>query len=331
MARITRRALIASAGIAAPALLTSRFANAAAGASNFPFKPIRFIIPYAPGGGFDVYVRMIAPVMEQFLPKKVAIIPLNVSGGGGARGGIQLYRARPDGYTLGIFNIPGVFILQQQQGNDSEYDLAKYTWIGAMGEGEHYVLAVGANSPLKSFDDLKKLSAERPIKFSATGPEGTAYAATVIGTKLLGLRAQLITGYRSSADYVVAAIRGDSDAVIAGYPTAMRFVRGNQIRLLATFRKEPGSPIPDADALGQPDLDQIRLERVVGAPPGLPLEIRAILSNALAKAVIDPKVVAWAKENDIVMRPKTAPTTAALVGQQRAFFDRWKQFLAATG
>jgi tripartite-type tricarboxylate transporter receptor subunit TctC len=328
MGNITRRSLIVSAGIAAPALLRSRFAAAAASASNFPFKPIRFIIPYAPGGGFDVYVRMIAPAMEQLLPKKVAIIPLNVSGGGGARGLIQLYRARPDGYTLGIFNIPGAFILQQQQGNGSEYDLAKFTWIGAMGEGEHYVLAVGANSPLKSYDDVKKLSEQRPVKFSATGPEGTAYAATVIGTKLLGLRAQLITGYKSSADYVVAAIRGDSDAVIASYPTAMRFVRGNQIRLLATFRKEPGSPIPDADALGQPDLDDIRVERVVGAPPGLPLEIRAILSNALAKAVIDPKVVAWAKENDVVMLPKTAPTTAAVVARQQAFFEQWKSFLA---
>jgi tripartite-type tricarboxylate transporter receptor subunit TctC len=324
---ITRRSLLVSAGIAAPALLTSRFATAAP-ASNFPFKPIRFIIPYAPGGGFDVYVRMIAPVMEQFLPKKVSIIPLNVSGGGGARGVIQLYRARPDGYTLGIFNIPGVFILQQQQGSESAYDLEKFTWIGAMGEGEHYVLAVGTNSPLKSFDDLKQLSAQRPVKFSATGPEGTAYAATVIGTKLLNIRSQLVTGYRSSADYVVAAIRGDTDAVIAGYPTAMRFVRGNQIRVLASFRKDAMPPgTPDATTLGQPDLDQIRIERVVGAPPGLPLGIRTILSNALAKAVIDPKVVAWAKENDIVMLPKTAPQTAALVGQQRVFFDKWKSFL----
>ena len=328
MANVTRRTLLVSAGVAAPALLTSRFAVAAASTSNFPFKPIRFIIPYAPGGGFDVYVRVVAPVMAQFLPKKVSIIPLNVPGGGGARGVIQLYRARPDGYTLGIFNVPGVFILQQQQGSESAYDLAKFTWIGAMGEGEHYVLAVGANSPLKTYEDLKRLSAQRPVKFSATGPEGTAYAATVIGTKLLGLRSQLITGYKSSADYVVAAIRGDSDAVIAGFPTAMRFARGNQIRLLATFRKEPGSPIPDAVALGQPDLDQIRIERVVGAPPGLPADIQAALSNALAKAVVDPKVVAWAKENDVVMLPKTVAQTTTIVAQQRLFFDRWKSFLA---
>jgi len=270
---------------------------------------------------------VVVPALEQFLPKRTTVIPTNISGGGGARGIAQLYRTRADGYTIGIFNIPGVFILQQQQGG-SAYDLAKFSWIGAMGEGEHYVIAVGNNSPLKTYDDLKRLSAQRPVKFSVTGPEGTAYAATVIGTKLLGLRPQLITGYKSSADYVVAAIRGDSDAVIAGFPTAMRFVRGNQIRLLATFRKEPGSRIPDAVALGQPDLDQIRIERVVGAPPGLPADIQAILSNALAKAVVDPKVVAWAKENDVVMLPKTSAETSSLVAQQRVFFDRWKPFLA---
>jgi tripartite-type tricarboxylate transporter receptor subunit TctC len=55
MAEITRRSLIVSAGVAAPTLLSSRMSFAAP-ASDFPNKPIRFIIPYAPGGGFDVYV-----------------------------------------------------------------------------------------------------------------------------------------------------------------------------------------------------------------------------------------------------------------------------------
>ncbi len=144
-----------------------------------------------------------------------------------------------------------------------------------MGEGEHYVIAVGANSPLKSYDDLKALSAQRPVKFSVTGPEGTAYAATVIGTKLLGLRSQLITGYKSSADYVVAAIRGDSDAVIASYPTAMRFARGNPIRMLASFRKEampPGSAGCDraGPARSRSDPRRARGRRAAGTAGGHP-------------------------------------------------------------
>src|SRR5207248_3360404 len=110
-----------------------------------------------------------------------------------------------------------------------------FSWNGAMGEGERSVISGGATSALKTFADLKALSAKRPVKLSVTGPEGTAYAATMIGSQLLGLRTQLITGYKGSADYVVAAIRGDSDAVIAAIPTTLRFVRGGTIRVLASF------------------------------------------------------------------------------------------------
>ncbi len=324
MSRWTRRDLLL-AGIAGPAVLRGRTAFAEDG--PFPARNIQFMIPYAPGGGFDVYVRVIAPVMENYLPHRVNIVPLNVAGGGGSKGTAELFRARPDGYTIGIFNIPGAFILQQQQGG-SAYDLAKFAWIGAVGEGEHYAIAVAANSPLKTFDDLKALSRRRPVKFSATGPEGTAYAATLIGTRLLGLRTQLITGYKGSADYVVAAVRGDSDAVIAGIPTATRFVRAKTIRLLASFERKSSFPgIPDATALGQPDLDQITIERVVGAPPGTPAGIQSIVSAALAKALADPRVQNWAKDNDLVMTSKTPAETATLVARQRLFFDRWKNFL----
>ena len=301
-----------------------------AAASNFPAKNIQFIIPYAPGGGFDVYVRFVAPVMEKYLPKKVNIVPINIASGAGNRGVAQLYRARPDGYTIGILNVPGMFILQQQQGA-AAYDLNKFTWIGAMGEGERYFVSVGAKSPIKTFADLKALSAQRPVKLSVTGPEGTAYVATLIGAQLLGIRKQLITGYKGSADYVVAAVRGDSDAVIAAIPTTMRYVRGGTVRPIASFESRSSVPgIPDATSLGQPDLDKISVERLIAAPPGVPADVQAVLSTALAKALADPIVVKWAKENDLIMKPKTPQEAAATLAEQRAFFDKWKSVLGAS-
>src|SRR2546423_2195317 len=321
---ISRRDLLIGSGAAAPSLL---FAREAFSAAAFPTKNIQFIIPYAPGGGFDVYVRLIGPVMENYLPNKVSIVPVNIAAGGGSRGVAQLYRAKPDGYTVGILNIPGMFILQQQQGT-SAYDLSKFSWIGTMGEGERYMISVGAKSPLKSFADLKALSAKRPVKFSVTGPEGTAYAATMIGTQLLGIRTQLISGYKGSADYVIAAIRGDSDAVIAAIPTTLRFARGGQLRVLASFETQSSiRGVPDATALGQPELDQISVERLVGAPPGLPAPVQNVLAAALAKSLQDPVVTKWAKDNDLIMVPRAPDATAKLVAQQRAFFDKWRKYL----
>jgi tripartite-type tricarboxylate transporter receptor subunit TctC len=201
-----------------------------------------------------------------------------------------------------------------------------------MGEGERYALGVGSNSPLKTYADLKALSAKRPVKFSVTGPEGTAYAATKIGTQLLGIRTQFITGYKGSSDYVVAAIRGDSDAVIASIPTMQRFVDGKTMRVLASFEAHSQYPgVPDATTLGRPELDQISVERLIGGPPGIPPDVQAILSTALAKALADPIVVKWAKENGLVMKSKTPQQAATLVAEQHAFFDKWKKYLTTTG
>jgi tripartite-type tricarboxylate transporter receptor subunit TctC len=252
---------------------------------------------------------------------------MNVTAGGGSRGISQLYRSKPDGYTIGIFDVPGMFIQQALQGNNA-YDLSRFTWIGCMGEGERYLLGVGMNSPLKTYADVQALSAKRPVKFSCTGLEGTATAAAIIGTELLGIRRQLITGYRGSSDYIVAAIRGDADAVISATSTMTRFARAGQLRILASFETHARLPgIPDASSLGKPELDQITVERPVAAPPGTPTEIQNILSAALAKALEDQKVVAWAKENDIVMRSKTPQEAADLIARQRAFFERWKRYL----
>jgi tripartite-type tricarboxylate transporter receptor subunit TctC len=328
MADITRRDLMVSAVLSAPALVATRSVSAAA--SDYPNKNIQFVVPYAPGGGFDIYVRAVTPVMEKYLPRKVSIVPLNVASGGGSRGVAQAFRARPDGYTITIINIPGLFILQAQQGTGA-FDLNRFTWIGAMGEGEKYFISVGEKSPLKTFDDLKALSARRPIKLSVTGPEGTAYMASVVGTQLLGLKTQLITGYRGSADYVVAAVRGDSDAVVAALPTTYRFRRGNQLRPLASFETHSSIPgLPDATTLGKPELDLIRVERLVAAPPGTPPDIVNVLSTALAKALVDPAVTKWAAENDVVMKPRTPQEAVATLNQQRAFFEKYKSSLTAS-
>jgi len=309
----------------ASALLTPRIARAAAG--DFPEKDITFIIPYSAGGGFDNYVRALSPVMERYLPHKVTIVPTNVAAGGGTRGTNQLYRAKPDGYTVAIFNIPGMFVLQKEGG--AEFDLAKVTWLGSMGRDD-YGIAVAANSALKSVADLKKLSATRPVKFTATGPEGTAYAATLIGAHLLGIKAQLITGYKGSNDYAVAAARGDGDAVVTALPLLRHLAEGDTLRIIATFEKASTVPgAEDATALGQPELSEIVLERLIGAPPGLPAEIKSALATALEEAMADSRVVAWAKQADIALQPQTPEGAAAILANQQKFYDKWKSLLNA--
>lgn len=321
---IRRRDLIRTLGLSAPALLLGRRARAA----DFPEKDIAFIIPYSAGGGFDNYVRALQPAMERGLPHKVNIIPTNVAAGGGSRGIAQLYRAKPDGYTIGIFNIPGMFILQEEQGRGAGYDIARFVWLGGIGR-DPYALGVGWDSPLKSVADLKKLAATRPVKFTSTGPEGTAYSATLIATELLGIKAELITGYKGSIDYVLGAIRGDGDAVITALPVLRRMQRGKTLRLLAVFDDTAAEPdVATATSLGQPELAGLAVDRLIGAPPGTPPAVRDVLAAALAQAVADPQVATWAKNADSELAWSPPDRAEQIVADQQKFFAKWKHAIA---
>ncbi len=297
--------------------------------SGYPSRSIDFIIPKAPGGGFDSLVRMISPPFERFLPHKVSVVPDNIPAGGGGKGISQLYRSRPDGYTLGAVDIPGTFILQARQGGGA-FDLQKMVWLSSLAKPEYMCLAVGQNSPIKSFADLKALAQKRTLKFTSSGPEGTAYAATLVGAALLGLKAQLITGYKGSSDYVIGAIRGDGDAVIAPISSVRPLQKANSLRVLASFESHSTFPgVPDATALGQPDLTKILLERMVAAPPGLPSDIKAIISGALTKALGDPQTVNLAKKLGIELAPDGPDQATARIRQSAEFFNQWKKYLTA--
>jgi tripartite-type tricarboxylate transporter receptor subunit TctC len=318
--RITRRGF----GIAAVAAIAAASAGKPVRAAGFPERDITFIIPNQVGGGFDAYVRAIAPAMEKHLPNKVNVLPLNVAAGGGAKGVSQLYRARPDGYSIGILNIPGLFILQERGGG---YDLNRFTWLAGLGR-DPYGLAVAWDSPIKTVADLRELSKTRPVKFTATGPDGTAYGVTLIATELLGIRLQLITGYKGSSEYVAAAVRGDGDAVISNLPILTRFEASRSLRIVATFTTDGTRPdIPNAIALGEPQLGELLVERMVGAPPNLPADIKKILVDAIDKAVNDPAVVSMSEKTGMGLSLQLPDAVTADIRSQASFFTKWRKYL----
>ena len=324
MPDMQRRLLLASLGLSGAAWMLKRPALAA---TSFPDKDIAFVIPDGPGGGFDSYVRAVAPAMEKNFPHKVTVVPTNVPGAGGARAATEIFRARPDGSMIGLFNVPGIYI-QQERGN-AGFDLEKFTWIGRLGV-DHYGLAVGETSPIKSIDDLKTLAKQRPIKFTSTGPAGTAYYATLIAAHLLGIRVQVITGYKGSSDYVMGAVRGDADAVVTSIPILRRMAAGKTLRILATFEEHTSVPgAMDATTLGQPELANITLQRLVAGPPKLPQDVAAALAGAMSRAQADPQVQAWAKTADAGLEPEAPDQTVATLKEQIAFYNKWKPYLKA--
>src|SRR5690242_16292636 len=106
--------------------LAACFALAQPAAAAYPEQDITLIIPSVVGGGFDTIARALMPAFERALPNRVSIVPQNVPTLGGGRSASIVYRAKPDGYTIGLFNVPGMLVVQQQ--GDVSYDLTKITW-----------------------------------------------------------------------------------------------------------------------------------------------------------------------------------------------------------
>lgn len=291
-------------------------------AADWPEKEITFVIPYSTGGGMDGYVRALSPAMEKVLG--VPVVPTNMPGAGGNKGAAYTYRADPDGYTLSIFNIPGMTV-SQVLGEPIGYDLEKVSWVGDLGT-ERYAIAVRGESDIKSIDDL--MSLDRTVKFSATGPGSTAYVTTTIAANILGLDHQIVTGYKGTKEVVLAVLRGDVDGTFRPISSLLKYHETGDMRIILTLETDGSlEGVPSAADIGKPGLAKLTLERMIGAPPGLPPEIHAKLSDALVKAAMSPEVQEWAKSTNRPMNPIGHKEATELMQEIMTFYVDYKDIL----
>lgn len=292
-------------------------------AADWPHdKPIKFIIPFGPGG-FDTYVRTLAPVLEEILD--AVVVPENKPGAGGRIGANRVYRAKPDGYTIGIWNMPGMS-MPAIVGEKVRYDLKKLSWIAQV-SFDNYALAVKADSPIKTFDQLCKLG--RPATFAAQGGfTETASIAAVITMAELGCPYKLVTGYQSSGQATLAVMRGDVDARINPIGSLMPYVNSGDIRLLLTYERRSSVPgVPSVAELGHKEFENFGLWRVIAGPPDLPDDIRSALSNAFLSAMQTERVQAWSLKSNNPFSPLSATETAAQMEGLMRFYYSYGELL----
>jgi tripartite-type tricarboxylate transporter receptor subunit TctC len=316
MIRPTSLGAIALAAVALPL--------AGANAAGFPEKDITFVIPYGPGGGFDTYVRKFAPEIEKFLPNKVNVVPKNIQGGGGRKALSQVYRAKPDGYTIAIYNMPGM-LLDKILGKKANFDIEKFTWISKLAHSP-YVLAVGAKGKYKTFKDLK---AAANLKYAVTSPSSTSYVAGKILAAATGLNVTFLPGYKGSSAISLSLIRGDTQLSLFADNSYNKYAKGGDvIAVLSLDEKSPYKGVPTVGDIGQGELTALATERIVGAPPGTPKEIIKILETAFIKAAASAPIQDWAKKTDQVIKPLTTDETNKRVAHLMKFYGKYKEVLA---
>jgi len=99
----------------------------------YPSRDITFVIPVGAGGGADIYARLVGAAIERHTPTSVNVVPTNVPSGGGGKGVVELFRAKADGYTIGILNIPGIFVLERMR--KVPYDFRRFKFADQVRRG----------------------------------------------------------------------------------------------------------------------------------------------------------------------------------------------------
>jgi len=287
-------------------------------------KPIKFVIPYSPGGGFDTIVRAFAPALEKELGTQV--VPENIPGAGGTKGAATVARAAPDGYTIGIYNMPG-FTVSALTGKDLGFALDKVTWLANLAT-ESYAIAVKGDSPIKTFKDLCSLG--RPVKLSDTGADSTSSIVARISFKLVDCPLINVTGYKGSKGAMIAVMRGEVDGTLKPISSMAKYAKSGDLRMIVTYtdRAEVEGAAATGE-IGHGDLAQFNLRRLVAAPPGLPDDIRKRLSDAFVAAANSPEIKEWAVKAGVSLDPADADGAAKMVGNIDNLYGEYKDLVTA--
>jgi tripartite-type tricarboxylate transporter receptor subunit TctC len=251
--------------------------------AGFPERTVTFICPQSAGGTFDSYSRILAPYLKKYLPNGVNVIVENVTGGGYRVGLSRLLNSRPDGYTVGIFNLPGNVVTQIE--GDVDWDLMKTTWIGKIADAP-YIGTLSAKSKLKSIEDMKKADV---VKVGITGVASSAGLSMVISSEALGIKMRIVN-HDGAQEAVLAAIRGDVDYVMFTPGAVLRYISSKDLLPVVVYTEKPFPGLPGVRTIGQlghPELAELKTTYAVGAPNGIPPKTAEIWRDALKKAVQD--------------------------------------------
>jgi tripartite-type tricarboxylate transporter receptor subunit TctC len=265
----------------------------------FKGKTMQMIVPHGAGGGFDTYARATAPYLEEFLG--VTIVVENVRGAGGDIGRNQLYRADPDGLTIGFSSFPSMVFSQLSGADSVQYDVSKWEMLGRM-VAESEVISVPAAGKYQSLEEI--VSADGPIRIPLSGVgDDTFFKAMIVG-KALGIDLIPVTGYDGSAEAFAAGMRGDAEILSSSLGTSLPLIESGEIKPILQISLVPASEIdgvPLASEIIEDEAMRGFVEDIAGiaaldrsffAPPGVPEDRLEVLRAAVGSALQNPDFLA---------------------------------------
>jgi tripartite-type tricarboxylate transporter receptor subunit TctC len=294
-----------------------------ASAQAWPARPIKLVVPFAPGGGTDFTARLVAEKMTARLGQTMLVD--NKPGAGGNLGAESAIKSPPDGYTY--LSISGSYAVNSIVHKPSFDSLNDIVAIGQYTD-EPTVLCVNPGVAARTLKDMVELCRRDPgkVTYGSSGPGGLAHLGTEFFLDAAGIKATHVP-YRGTGPALNDLIAGNIQMLIGGSTSMLPYIKSNQVRPLAITKKIAAIDVPTYGEQGYPTLDFNLWHGMLG-PKGIPPEIVQRMNAELNAVLKSPEVSERLAADGVIA---VGGSSEAFMTTLRAEVKRWQDFIQRTG
>jgi tripartite-type tricarboxylate transporter receptor subunit TctC len=260
-------------------------------AEQFPTRPIRIIVPYAPGGNVDISARIIAPPLGEVLGQTIVVD--NRPGAGGNLGASLVAKATPDGYTL-LVGSSGPLSVNPVIFKSLPYDTLKDFAPISTVQAVPLVVLAGPKSNINSIADIIAAAKARPGKLTmaSAGAGTTNHFAIELFAHMANVKL-LHVPYKGSGPALSELLGGQVETMIDQLAASIGYVRDGRLKVLAVTTQQRAAALPNVPTLEELGYKGYQASTLLGllAPAGTPKPVVAKL-NAGVRKIMDNNIVA---------------------------------------
>jgi tripartite-type tricarboxylate transporter receptor subunit TctC len=289
----------------------------------YPTKPVKLVVPFAPGGTTDIIARAVALKITPNLNGQTMVVE-NKGGAGGVIGAAEVARSKPDGYTLGMATVSTVATLPAIQPATPYKPLTDFAPIINIAATPN-VLAVHPSFPAKNYNDFLAELKKNPDKHShASSGTGSILHLQMELFKSLTGTVMTHVPYKGSGPALTDASAGQVPIIFDNLPSAMPFIKDGRLIPIVVSAPQRVSAIPNVPTFKEVGLEPVNRMAFYGiyGPKNLSKEVVEKVNGAVKKTVADPEVKKRIEDTGAII---VANTPAEFAQEIKAEYDAYKK------
>ncbi len=298
----------------------------AADTPSFPTKPLRMVVPFAPGGGADMTARIISETLAKKLGQPVVVE--NKAGAGATIGAAYVARSAPDGYTI-LYTTPGPQITNPHLMKSLPYEPDDLKPVSKVSIAPS-VLVINSNLQVKSVDELIALARNKPgqIRYASAGIGASSHLNGELLQTMAKIKLQHVP-YKGTGEALKDLVGGNTDMAIDTLAVYMPYIKSGKLTALGVTTPTELSLLPGIAPIGKslPGYDASPMN-YLSVPAKTPEGIVNILNKAVNAAIKEPEVKDKLLQQGILAEGSSQQEIEALIGKEQV---KWQKVIVGAG